>query len=81
MKKIKIEDLPVWEAEELSLGAKLLWLCNFRSADIESETARGILALLAETEPEPEAYESQLLSAGWATRYGKSLRSVVPATF
>jgi hypothetical protein len=74
MSKIKIDALPVWDTE-LSLGAKLLWICNFSRAEIERETVRGTLALLAK----PDEYAAELSSAGWITRDGNSLRSVVPA--
>lgn len=73
MRKIKIEELPVWDAD-LSLGAKLLWICNYSRADIERETVRGTLALLVE----PEAYAEELAASGWVTAERNSLCSVVP---
>lgn len=74
-RKIKIEELSVWDSD-LSLGAKLLWLCHYSRADIEHETVRGTLALLEE----PEAYTEELMASGWVTAEGNSLHSVVPAT-
>lgn len=74
MSKINIEELPVWDAD-LSLGAKLLWLCHYSRADIERETVRGTLSLLVE----PETYAQELTAAGWVTAEGNSLRPVVPA--
>lgn len=74
MSKINIEELPVWEAD-LSLGAKLLWLCHYSRADIERETVRGTLALLEEL----EAYADELTASGWVTAEGNSLCPVVPA--